>query len=226
MLSDKIEIFYDDKNVCIIKKPAGIPCEGDGETLPQILKNQINSEVFLVHRLDRNVGGVMIFAKNKAAAAFLSKEMQSENGVFEKEYLLVTDGIPKEREGVYEDLLFKDSKAGRSFVVKRMRKGVKDASLEYRVLKENGSHALVLVKLRTGRTHQIRVQFSSRRTPLCGDGKYGSRDNRAKYPALFAARLKVKLPDGNVKTVLSLPDFSEYPWNAFEDFKNETECVL
>ena len=216
MLSENIKIFYEDRDVCIVEKPVGIPCEGDGETLPQILKGQLKSDIYLVHRLDRNVGGVMIFAKNKNSAAFLSKEMQKENGVFEKEYILVTDGVPKEREGVYKDFLFKDSKKGRSFVVKSQRKGVKEASLEYRVLKENENHALVSVKLHTGRTHQIRVQFSSRQTPLCGDGKHGSRDNRAKSPALRAVRLTVKLPGGEIKSVFSPPDFSQYPWSEFD----------
>ena len=111
MLSENIKIFYEDRDVCIVEKPVGIPCEGDGETLPQILKGQLKSDIYLVHRLDRNVGGVMIFAKNKNSAAFLSKEMQKENGVFEKEYILVTDGVPKEREGVYKDFLFNNKKS-------------------------------------------------------------------------------------------------------------------
>lgn len=211
-----MKTFYENTDVCIIEKPVGIPCESASgeECVTDILKKEKNTEIFLLHRLDRNVGGVMIFAKNKKSAAFLQNEMQ--NGVFKKEYLAVTDGIPQEKSGVYEDLLFKDSKKNRSFVVKSMRKGVKKASLEYEVIGEKNGKALVKVLLHTGRTHQIRVQFSARKTPLCGDGKYGSHDKASKNISLNAAFLTVKIPGGEVLRFSSFPDTSVYPWNMFK----------
>lgn len=212
-----MKTFYENKDVLIIEKPVGIPCESASgeECVTDILKKEKNTEIFLLHRLDRNVGGVMMFAKNKKSAAFLQNEMQ--NGVFKKEYLAVTDGIPEQKSGVYEDLLFKDSRKNRSFVVKSMRKGVKKALLEFEVIGEKNGKALVKVLLHTGRTHQIRVQFSSRKTPLCGDGKYGSHDNASKNIALNATYLTVKIPGGEVLRFASFPDTSVYPWNLFEE---------
>ncbi len=215
-----MKILYEDKNVLVIEKPVGVPTEKteteDG--IPELAGKENNSSLYLVHRLDRNVGGVMILAKNKKSAAFLSTEIQ--NGCFKKEYLLVTDGVPDEKNGTFEDLLFKDSRKNRSFVVKSMRKGVKKASLSYKVFSEKGDKSLVKVLLNTGRSHQIRVQFSSRKLPLCGDGKYGSRDNKAQSIALFSYRLTVKIPGGEIKTFCDLPDIEKYPWNLFEDELN------
>ena len=128
-------------------------------------------------------------------------------------------GKPEEPEGIFEDLLFKDSSKNKSFVVKRERKGVKKASLSYRVLASsevNGEEiSLVLAKLHTGRTHQVRVQFASRKMPLLGDGKYGSRDNHCET-ALWCERLTFVNPFTK-KTVeaVSLPP-KEYPWNEFD----------
>ena len=116
----------------------------------------------------------MIYALSKEGAAALSKIMES--GGFSKEYLAVVHGECPE-EGTMEDLLFKDSKLNKSFVVKRERKGVKKASLEYTRVSYDGEKSLVRIKLHTGRSHQIRVQFSSRKMPLYGDGKYGGSDN-------------------------------------------------
>lgn len=212
-------VLYENSDIIVIEKPVGLPCEAQsGETVCTHLSREKGFPVYLVHRLDKDVGGVTVLAKNKKAAAFLGNEMQ--NGIFVKEYFAVTDGIPEKNEGILEDLLFKDSSKGRSYVVKRMRKGVKEASLEYRVLALREGKALIKVKLHTGRTHQIRVQFSSRKLPLCGDKKYGSRDGLAKVPSLRAVRLTLKLPDGSVKSFFSPPDTTVYPWSLF---KNE-EC--
>ena len=138
---------------------------------------------------------------------------------FSKEYLAVIKGIPTENEGVYKDFLFKDSSKNKSFVVKRARKGVKEASLEYRLLDSHDDISLVFVKLHTGRTHQIRVQFASRKTPLLGDGKYGSRDNRCDT-ALWSCRLSFVHPVTNKSvSCVSMPP-EEYPWNLF------TEIIL
>lgn len=216
-----MKILFEDNDILVCEKLPGIPCESalPGEKcLADVLieENPSVRSLFLVHRLDRNTGGVTVLAKNKKSAAFLSAQIAA--GTFKKRYFAVTDGIPAEKNGVYKDLLFKDSKKGRSYVVDRMRKGVKEASLEYETLGVNTekNKALVKILLHTGRTHQIRVQFSSRKTPLCGDGKYGSRDNKADT-ALWAFALTLNLADGSEKTFRSFPDTAVYPWNLFSE---------
>ena len=167
-----ITILYEDKSMAVCLKPTGLLSQsGPGEDMLQILGTQLNCTLFPVHRLDRGVGGVMVFAKTSKAAAALSTAIQK--GEFNKEYLCVVRGTPAEDTGIYTDLLLHDKARNKTFVVDRMRGGVKDASLEYRVLAKDKCTSLVRVKLHTGRTHQIRVQFSSRKTPLLGDGKYG-----------------------------------------------------
>ncbi len=170
-----IDILYEDKDIVFCVKPVGLSSETG---LPEELAQQLESEIFTLHRLDVPVGGVMVYAKNKEAAASLSKKISQQTD-FTKTYLAVCEGTFCEKEGIMEDLLFKDSSKNKSFVVKRERKGVKKALLEYKVLCEgeyNGAQcSLVSVKLKTGRSHQIRVQFSSRKHPLAGDKKYGSR---------------------------------------------------
>ena len=130
-----------------------------------------------------------------------------------KTYLAVAEGIPAEQEGRFEDLLFKDSRKNKSYVVKRERKGVRKVSLDYRVLAEADGKSLVKVRLNTGRSHQIRVQFASRKMPLAGDGKYGSRDNRCTV-ALWSAEIEFSF-NKEKYTFESKPDFAAYPWNLF-----------
>lgn len=212
-----MKILFQDNDVIIIVKPVGVPSETTqrGEKgILDLLKNQYGlNDVFLLHRLDRNVGGVMVFAKNKKSAACISKQIQE--NTFKKTYLAVTDGILEEKQGIYKDLLFKDSSKNRSFVVNRMRKGVKEASLEYAVLNETENKSLVKVTLHTGRTHQIRVQFSSRKTPLCGDVKYGSKDRTGEI-ALFSHSVEFNHPTTNeVLTFTEFPDKINYPWSLF-----------
>ena len=167
-----ITVLYQDKSIIVCLKPPGLLSQaGPGEDILQLLGSQESCTLFPVHRLDRGVGGVMVFAKTAKAAAALSAAIQS--GGFGKEYLCVVRGAPAQESGVYKDLLLHDKGRNKTFVVDRMRGGVKEASLEYRVLEKNDAHSLVRVKLHTGRTHQIRVQFASRKTPLVGDGKYG-----------------------------------------------------
>ena len=167
-----IQILFQDKALLVCLKPPGLLSQnGPGETLPELLERETGQAVFPVHRLDRGVGGVMVYAKTSRAAAALSAAIQ--NGSFQKEYLCIVRGRPREDSGVYKDLLIHDRARNKSFVVQRMRGGVKEASLEYRVLAEREGMSLVWVRLHTGRTHQIRVQFASRGTPLLGDGKYG-----------------------------------------------------
>ena len=210
-----MRVLFEDKHLLVAEKPAGILSEpdGSGNDIVTLCSSHTGAECFLVHRLDRGTGGVMVLAKTKLCAGKLSA-LVSERA-FSKEYLAVIKGCPEEKEGVFKDLLFKDSRKNKSFVVTRARKGVKEASLEYRVLGESEGSSLVLVKLHTGRTHQIRVQFASRKMPLLGDGKYGSRDNRCET-ALWSCRLSFKHPiTGENICCTSLPP-REYPWDNFD----------
>ena len=169
-----IEILYQDNDIIVCIKPAGLLSEGEGEdSLLTVLSAQCGGQVFPVHRLDRGAAGLMVFARNSKAAAGLSRAVQEKQ--LKKEYFARVSGVPAEKEGEMTDFLFKDSRKGKVFAVKRPRKGVREARLTYRVLWQDGDSSLVRVALDTGRTHQIRVQFSSRGMPLWGDGKYGSR---------------------------------------------------
>ena len=176
-----MEILYSDKQIAVCVKPVGLDSEAE---VPAALKEQLGGDVFPIHRLDKNVGGVMVFARTKQAAAAMSKAVQE--GTMVKEYVAMVHGTPPES-GDWEDLLWKDSKKNKVFVVKRQRGGVKKARLEFKRLNA-GETSLVHIRLHTGRSHQIRVQFSSRGYPLIGDHKYGSRDARTE-PMLFSCRI-------------------------------------
>ena len=172
-----MELLYCDKDMVVCVKPVGMDAEHD---VPAAL----GGEIFPVHRLDKNVGGVMVYAKTRQAAAALSRAVQE--GTMVKEYVALVHGCPPET-GDWEDLLWKDSGKNKVFVVSRERRGVKKARLEYRRLTA-GETSLVRIRLHTGRSHQIRVQFASRKFPLVGDHKYGSRDE-ATAPMLFSCKL-------------------------------------
>ena len=183
-----MKVLFEDKFIIIVEKPANVLSEpgAGGEDIVTLASNHVCKPCFLVHRLDRNTGGAMVLSKMQKATGKLSEEIQKRE--FEKEYIAVVKGVPEEPEGVFEDLLFKDSQKNKTFVVKRERKGVKFARLEYRTLR-GGAQSLVHIRLHTGRSHQIRVQFASRGFPLVGDHKYGSRDN-ATAPMLFSCRIR------------------------------------
>lgn len=176
-----MDILFSDRNIAVIVKPLGLDSEHE---VPAALKEALGGEIFPIHRLDKNVGGVMVFARTKQAAASLSKAVQE--GTMIKEYVAQVHGTPPES-GDWTDLLFKDSTKNKVFVVKKERRGVKKARLEFRRLTE-GETSLVRIRLHTGRSHQIRVQFSSRGFPLVGDRKYGGRDD-IPAPMLFSCKL-------------------------------------
>ena len=176
-----MEILYSDRDLAVCIKPVGLDSEAQ---VPAELKKALGGEIFPIHRLDKNVGGVMVFARTKQAAAALSKAVQE--GQMVKEYVAMVHGTPPEN-GDWEDFLFKDSRKNKVFAVKKERKGVKYARLEFERLTD-GDPSLVHIRLHTGRSHQIRVQFSSRGFPLVGDHKYGSRDERLE-PMLFSCRI-------------------------------------
>lgn len=177
----KILILCTERDFAVIVKPVGMDSEKE---VPERLSRELGGVFYTIHRLNRNVGGVMIYARTKEAAAALSRLVQS--GELVKEYFAQVTGMPPE-EAVWEDLLLKDSRKNKVFVVKRQRAGVKAAKLAYTRLTA-GEVSLVRVRLHTGRSHQIRVQFASRGYPLAGDHKYGARD-RLKEPRLFSCAI-------------------------------------
>ena len=195
-----MEILYSDKGIAVCIKSVGLDSEAE---VPAALKEQLGGEIFPIHRLDKNVGGVMVYARTKQAAAALSKAVQE--GTMVKEYVAMVHGTPTES-GDWSDLLFKDSSKNKVFVVKKERRGVKKARLEFQTLR-SGNDSLVRIRLHTGRSHQIRVQFSSRGFPLVGDHKYGSRDNK-KEPMLFSCCITFPWK-GETKCFEALPDWAD-----------------
>lgn len=207
-----IEILFENKDFVACVKPVGIASQNDkGEDMVKVLEKQLESKIYPVHRLDTAVGGTMVFAKNQAAAAKLSKLIS--DGKFSKKYLAVISGKPLKDSDVLEDLLFKDSSKNKSYVVKRERKGVKKAKLEYELVSSTDEMSLVRILLHTGRSHQIRVQFASRKMPLIGDGKYGSKDNRCNV-ALWSEEISFQW-DSDKMLFMSKPDMSNFPWCLF-----------
>ena len=195
-----MDILYSDKEIAVCIKPVGLDSENE---VPAALKERFGGEIFPIHRLDQNVGGVMVYARTKQAAAALSKAIQE--GSMVKEYVALVHGTPPES-GDWEDLLWKDAKRNKVFVVRRQRGGVKTARLEFKRLTA-GETSLVGIRLHTGRSHQIRVQFSSRGFPLVGDHKYGSRD-AATAPMLFSC--KITFPFRGKNMVLeALPEWAK-----------------
>ena len=176
-----MEFLYTDRDIAVCVKPVGLDSEKE---LPEVILRELGGQIFPVHRLDKNVGGVMVFARTKQAAASLSKAIQQ--GTMVKEYVALVHGVPAES-GDWQDLLWKDTAKNKVFVVNRQRKGVKPARLEFLRLKE-GDPSLVRIRLHTGRSHQIRVQFASRGYPLVGDHKYGAKDD-VQAPMLFSCAL-------------------------------------
>lgn len=195
-----MEILFKDAQIVVCVKPVGMDSEKE---VPQALKELCGGEVFVIHRLDKNVGGVMVYARTRQAAAALSRAVQE--GTMVKEYVAMVHGTPPET-GDWEDLLWKDSAKNKVFVVNRERKGVKKARLEFQRLEE-GETSLVRVRLHTGRSHQIRVQFASRGYPLVGDHKYGSRD-AATAPMLFSCRICLPF-GGKMLCFEALPEWAD-----------------
>lgn len=213
-LSD-IKILYEDRSLIVCVKPCGLASQKDlsGNQDLLTLLNEKYKDVYLVHRLDTATGGVMVYARGKASAAKLSEAVQNHEE-FEKTYLVVLDKAPEQFEGELIDFLFHDKRQNKSFVVKSDRKGSKEAKLKYKVLQVNESgNALVLVRLFTGRSHQIRVQFASRKTPVYGDGKYGSRCKMKGF-ALWSYKLAFTHPFTKERIECECyPEHDTTPWN-------------
>lgn len=216
-----LNVLYCDSAVLVCEKPVGVLSEpGNGANLPEMAGQWLAARgevpaVRTVHRLDKAVGGLTVLARTQAAAASLIDQIAARTA--EKEYLAVLRGVPKEDEAILEDLLFHDSRTNKTFVVTRPRKGVREAKLSYRVVGraegESGPLTLVRVRLHTGRTHQIRAQFSHRGLPLLGDIRYGSK--AAHGPALFACRLAFDHPETGKRMQFELLPQGE-PWSRFD----------
>ncbi|MGN1344767.1 MAG: RluA family pseudouridine synthase [Traorella sp.] len=177
-----MEILYSNNDLIICIKQVGFDSEVEMVTA---LKELFEGNIYTVHRLDKNVGGVMVYARNCKTAAWLCKSIQE--GKMIKEYVALVHGNPP-LSGIWEDFLYKDAKNNKVYIVKKQRKGVKKAKLEYHVLSNSQDTSLVHIHLYTGRSHQIRVQFASRAYPLVGDHKYGSKDKN-KAPLLYSCKI-------------------------------------
>ena len=191
-----MELLYTDARIVVCLKPAGVLSTDEPGGMPELLRRALGEPetgcVRTVHRLDRPVGGVMVFARSRMADSLLSRQVQAHT--FEKDYLAVLEGVPAQASGVLEDQLRRDTAARRTCVADAPGPDTRPAQLSYRVLGEEDGRALVLIRLETGRTHQIRAQFRHAGCPLLGDGKYGrEKDNRAygeKGQALCSWRLR------------------------------------
>ena len=225
-MEDGIRIVFKNKNTVIINKPVGMPSQpdpsGDDDAMSKTSKLLASlgesSDLWLVHRLDRAVGGLIVFARNKKSAAALSETVK--NGKMEKQYFAVCHGSADE--GEYRDFLFKDNATSKAYIVKTERRGAKEAILNARKIDGQNGMSLMSVKLVTGRFHQIRAQFAARGNSLVGDKKYGSRDTERRTPALFSYYLSFML-FGKRIIAKARPDINEYPWNIFTEDKYSIE---
>ena len=208
-----IPILYEDERLLVCVKPAGLLSERGG--LPELLEQQCGGRVYPVHRLDRDVGGVMVYARSRETAAALSALIAARR--MQKEYLAVVEGKPEAESAELRDLLYHDAAKNKSYVVQRERKGVKRAALSYRLLEseetEQGRLSLLRIRLHTGRSHQIRVQFASRKLPLAGDARYGSRLRGG--IALWAVSLCFPDPESGVERRFSAAPPGKGPWDLF-----------
>ncbi len=202
-----MEILFEDEFIIVCIKPVGIISQSDskgGDSMIKRLEEHTKNAVYPLHRLDKEVGGIMVFAKTQKSAAILSTDIQNHN--FKKEYLALVHGKPENDFGKMRDWLFKDSKKNKSYVVKRQRKGVKEALLEYKLISCKNGLSLVQILLHTGRTHQIRVQFASRKMSLVGDKKYGGND-QFKTIGLWSYRITFTHPKSHkILTFQKTPD--------------------
>ncbi len=205
-----VQILHEDDQIVVCVKPAGVLSQ---DQMPELLRQQLGAEeIFVIHRLDKEVGGVMVFAKTQNAAAALSRAVQERK--LEKRYLAVLRGIPGEPSGRLEDLLYHDKARNKTYVVTRSRKGVKDAALEYKLLQTAEERSLVAIRLLTGRTHQIRVQFASRQMPLVGDGKYGGKTPGVPL-GLWSRELTFPHPKTGKNMTFSQEPPVQRPWTDF-----------
>ena len=205
-----MEIIYQDKDIVVCIKPARVLSTDEPGGLPELLREALGTQDFrTVHRLDRVVSGLMVVARNAAAASELSRQIREDS--FEKEYLAVLHGRPEDSEGRLYDLLLRDKARKMTMVAQEAGKDVQPASLTYRVLNSANDLSRVQIQLETGRTHQIRVQFSSRGLPLVGERKYSERNDPCEI-ALWSYRLGFNHPKTGEKMEFTHEPPREFPW--------------
>ena len=208
-----MEIIYQDRDIVVCVKPARVLSTDEPGGLPELLRQELGTKDFrTVHRLDRVVSGLMVVARNAAAASELSRQIREDT--FEKEYLAVIHGKPDIDEGRLCDLLLRDKARKMTFVATEPGKDVLPASLIYRILGNNGTLSRVRIQLETGRTHQIRVQFASRGLPLVGERKYSELDDPCEI-ALWSRRLAFRHPRTGERVEFVREPLAIYPWNLF-----------
>ena len=213
-----MEILYQDPYLVVAVKPVGVLSEDDPHAacMPALLREHYHSSgekdfIATVHRLDRVVGGVMVFSRRKDITGKLTAAVAAHE--ITKEYLAVLRGVPEKDCDTLTDLLFRDAAHNKSYVVQRMRKGVREATLDYTALETVDGLTLVKVRLHTGRTHQIRVQFSHRGLPLLGDIRYGSKAPCS--TALWSYHLAFTHPVTGKQVDVTCPPPAAYPWDLF-----------
>ena len=208
-----MDIIYQDKDILVCVKPSGVLSTDEPGGLPELVRQELgdpNANVRTVHRLDRTVSGLMVLARRSKAASELSRQIRE--GEFQKEYMAVLHGKPEEKSGMLRDLLLRNKQERKTYIVAEPGKDVQEAILEYRVVNETEDLTRVRIQLHTGRTHQIRAQFSGRNLPLVGDRKYGIPEDDCAI-ALWSYRLAFKHPYSGkpMEFVLAPPEI--YPWS-------------
>ena len=207
-----VEILYRDRDILVCVKPARVLSTDEPGGLPELLRQFLGdpkADVRTVHRLDRVVSGLMVLARNPAAASELSRQIRE--GGFEKAYLAVLHGVPEGKNGTLRDLLGRDKARKMTYIAANPGKGIQEAVLDYTMLNHDGGMSRVLVRLFTGRTHQIRVQFASRGLPLVGERKYAALDDPCEI-ALWSCRLGFSHPGSGEQMDFSLEPPEVYPW--------------
>lgn len=209
-------LIYTDAAVAVAIKPPRVLSTDEPGGMPELVRQALgneNADVRTVHRLDRVVSGLMVLARSAESASELSRQIRED--AFEKDYLAVVHGVPEQAEGTLTDLLLRDKRERKTYVVTELGKGVQEAILDYRVLQTEADLSLVTIRLRTGRTHQIRAQFSSRNLPLVGDRKYSLNEDNCEI-ALWSAKIGFNHPVTGERMVFAEKPPAVYPWNQFE----------
>ncbi len=205
-----MQILYQDSDIVVCVKPARVLSTDEPGGLPELLRAELGTKDFrTVHRLDRVVSGLMVVARNAAAASELSQQIRENE--FEKEYQAVVHGRPDAESGTLRDLLGRDKARKMTYVATEPGKDIQEAVLDYWVLAKNADFSKVRIRLHTGRTHQIRVQFASRAMPLVGERKYSEVNDPCEI-ALWSYRLGFTHPKTGEKMAFSLEPPKEYPW--------------
>ena len=210
-----MECIYRDQQIYVAIKPAGVLSTDEPGGMPELVRQALGTEgacVRTVHRLDRVVSGLMVLALTPESASELSRQMREQQ--FHKSYLAVLHGTPEAPEGTLTDLLIRDKRERKTYVAQQPGKGVQEAVLDYRVLETAGVLSLVQIWLRTGRTHQIRAQFSARGLPLVGDRKYSTLEDGCKI-ALWSYQLSFFHPQSKERLSFSHLPPKRFPWAEF-----------